>query len=108
LDRCGSGYDVDVHNLPPAFLAIAECDILAEQNVEMARRLRESGVPTHSVVYPGASHSFIEAMSMPGQRPGSGGRLGWPGALSLGGARPGPWPERDGKRPAASAQDARG
>lgn len=50
--------------LPPAFLAIAECDILAEQNVEMARRLRESGVPTHSVVYPGASHSFIEAMSI--------------------------------------------
>ncbi len=50
--------------LPPAFLAIAECDILAEQNVAMARRLRVSGVPTHSVVYAGASHSFIEAMSI--------------------------------------------
>jgi len=50
--------------LPPAFFAIAECDILAEQNVEMARRLRASGVPTHSVVYAGASHSFIEAMSI--------------------------------------------
>ncbi len=38
--------------------------MLAEQNVEMARRLRDAGVPTHSVVYPGASHSFIEAMSI--------------------------------------------
>lgn len=50
--------------LPPAFLAIAECDILAEQNLEMARRLQAAGVPTRSVVYAGASHSFIEAMSI--------------------------------------------
>jgi acetyl esterase/lipase len=50
--------------LPPAFFAIAECDILCEQNLEMARRLQAAGVPTRSVVYPGASHSFIEAMSV--------------------------------------------
>jgi acetyl esterase len=50
--------------LPPAFLAIGECDILAEQSVEMARRLLAAGVPTNSVVYRGASHSFIEAMSI--------------------------------------------
>jgi acetyl esterase len=50
--------------LPPAFLAIAECDILAEQNVEMARRLEAAGVPVVSVTYPGASHSFLEAMSI--------------------------------------------
>lgn len=50
--------------LPPAFLAIAECDVLAEQNIEMARRLREAGVAAQNVVYPGASHSFIEAMSL--------------------------------------------
>jgi acetyl esterase len=50
--------------LPPAFLAIAECDILAEQNREMERRLQAAGVPAQSVVYPGASHSFIEAMSI--------------------------------------------
>jgi acetyl esterase len=52
--------------LPPAFLAIAECDVLAEQNLEMARRLQAAGVPTRSVTYPGASHSFIEAMSIAG------------------------------------------
>jgi len=50
--------------LPPAFLAIAECDVLAEQNIEMSARLQSAGVPTRSVVYPGASHSFIEAMSI--------------------------------------------
>ena len=50
--------------LPPAFLTIGECDVLAEQNIEMAHRLQAAGVPAHSVVYPGASHSFIEAMSI--------------------------------------------
>jgi acetyl esterase len=50
--------------LPPAFLAIAECDILAEQSEQMAQRLRDAGVSVRSVVYPGASHSFIEAMSV--------------------------------------------
>ena len=50
--------------LPPAFLAIAECDILAEQNIAMTQRLREYNVPAESIVYPGASHSFIEAMSI--------------------------------------------
>ena len=50
--------------LPPAFLAIGECDVLAEQNVEMAHRLQAAGVQAESVIYPGASHSFIEAMSI--------------------------------------------
>ncbi len=53
-----------LEGLPPAFLAIAECDILAEQSAAMAERLRAAGVRTRSVVYPGASHSFIEAMSI--------------------------------------------
>ena len=50
--------------LPPAFLAIAECDILAEQSVEMAAGCGPPACPRTSVVYPGASHSFIEAMSI--------------------------------------------
>lgn len=52
--------------LPPAFLTVAECDILAEQSLEMARRLRGAGVPVECAVYRGASHSFIEAMSIAG------------------------------------------
>jgi acetyl esterase len=50
--------------LPPAFLAIAECDVLAEQNRAMANRLAGAGVPVEAITYPGASHSFIEAVSI--------------------------------------------
>lgn len=54
----------ELSGLPPAFLAIAECDILAEQGGQMAGRLQSAGVPVQSVVYRGASHSFLEAMSI--------------------------------------------
>ncbi|MDE0455603.1 MAG: alpha/beta hydrolase [Gammaproteobacteria bacterium] len=50
--------------LPPAFLAIAECDVLAEQNIEMANRLRQAGVEVKARVYARASHSFLEAVSI--------------------------------------------
>ncbi len=53
-----------LRGLPPAFLASAECDILGEQSVQMAARLRAAGVPAQGIVYPRASHSFIEAMSI--------------------------------------------
>ena len=53
-----------LRGLPPAFLAIAECDILGEQSVQMAACLLAAGVQARSVVYPGASHSFLEAMSI--------------------------------------------
>lgn len=53
----------DLHALPPAFLCIAECDVLRDENVEMASRLEQAGVATRSVVYPGTAHSFLEAMS---------------------------------------------
>ena len=56
--------DAAHEGLPPAFLAAAECDILAEQSAEMAQRLRAAGVPVESIVYPGASHSFLEAVSI--------------------------------------------
>lgn len=51
-------------SLPPAFLAIAECDILAQQNVVMADKLRAAGVSVRAVVYEGTSHSFLEAVSI--------------------------------------------
>jgi len=56
----------DLSGFPPVFLVIAECDILAEQGIAMASRLREAGVETHSRTYPGAIHSFLEAMSVSG------------------------------------------
>jgi acetyl esterase len=54
----------DLESLPPAFLAIAECDILRDENLVMADRLRAAGVEVESVVYPGATHSFLEAVSI--------------------------------------------
>ena len=54
----------DLSSLPPTFLAIAECDILAEQNIEMARRLQTAGVVARTEVYRGGTHSFLEAVSI--------------------------------------------
>ena len=50
--------------LPPAFMAIAECDVLADENHAMAKKLTASGVPVHSITYAGATHSFLEAVSV--------------------------------------------
>lgn len=54
----------DVHGLPPAFLCIPECDVMFDEELEMAEKLRKSGVRTTSVIYPGATHSFLEAVSV--------------------------------------------
>jgi acetyl esterase len=54
----------DLSGLPPAYLCIAECDILADENWEMVRRLRAAGVPVVAKSYPGATHSFLEAVSV--------------------------------------------
>ncbi|MHC9083969.1 alpha/beta hydrolase fold domain-containing protein [Luteimonas sp. RIT-PG2_3] len=54
----------DLAVLPPAFLAIAECDILADGNHAMAARLAEAGVAVKARSYAGATHSFLEAVSI--------------------------------------------
>lgn len=54
----------DLHELPPAFMCIAECDILYDENIEMAAKLRRSGVEVTERVYSGATHSFLEAVSI--------------------------------------------
>jgi acetyl esterase len=43
---------------------IPECDVLAPQSFRMAERLRYAGVPTRTLRYPGATHSFLEAASI--------------------------------------------
>jgi acetyl esterase len=50
--------------LPPAFVAIAECDILADCNHAFAAKLAEAGVAVRAESYAGATHSFLEAMSI--------------------------------------------
>ena len=54
----------DVHGLPPAFFSVGACDILADGNRAMAARLTAAHVPTEIHVYEGATHSFLEAMSI--------------------------------------------
>ncbi|WP_421729217.1 alpha/beta hydrolase [Brevundimonas sp.] len=54
----------DLTGFPSVFLVIAECDILAEQGVAMDAHLRSQGVETRTETYPGAIHSFLEAMSV--------------------------------------------
>jgi len=54
----------DPRGLPPAFLIVAECDVLAEQNMQMAGLLLQAEVPVKVKIYPGAPHSFIEALAV--------------------------------------------
>lgn len=54
----------DLRGLPPAMLVVGECDILIDHNRQMAERFEAAGVPVRLNVYAGATHSFIEAMSI--------------------------------------------
>jgi len=54
----------DLRGLPPAMLVVGECDILVDHNRTMAGRFEAAGVPVRLNVYSGATHSFIEAMSI--------------------------------------------
>jgi acetyl esterase len=56
--------DADLAGLPATFLAIPECDLLSCQSLEMAPRFRAAGVPLRAEIYAGATHSFLEAMSI--------------------------------------------
>ena len=63
-DPLVSPYLADLHGLPPAFFSIAACDILADGNRAMAARMAAAQVPTQVHVYKGATHSFLEAVSI--------------------------------------------
>ncbi|MBS0567072.1 MAG: alpha/beta hydrolase fold domain-containing protein [Proteobacteria bacterium] len=54
----------ELAGLPPAFLIGAQCDVLAEQSIAFAAKLRAAGVSADLVEYPGATHSFLEAVSV--------------------------------------------
>ncbi|MBS0421421.1 MAG: alpha/beta hydrolase [Proteobacteria bacterium] len=64
LDPLAAPLHADVRGLPPAFLAIPECDVMHDESVAMGNKLRAAGVPAQTVIYPGATHSFLEAVSM--------------------------------------------
>lgn len=54
----------DLEGLPPTLLVVPELDVLMEQSMLLARRMRDAGVNTTQHVYPGATHSFLEAVSI--------------------------------------------
>jgi acetyl esterase len=56
----------DLGNLPPTWLCVAQCDVLLDENVEMARRLTEAGADVQLRIYDGATHSFLEAVAISG------------------------------------------
>jgi acetyl esterase len=50
----------DLRGLPPGLLVVPECDLLAEQSVQLADRLEAPELR----IYRGAVHSFLEAVSI--------------------------------------------
>ncbi|MGH8027121.1 MAG: alpha/beta hydrolase fold domain-containing protein [Pseudoxanthomonas sp.] len=63
-DPCTHGLLADVEGLPPFFIGVGECDVLAEQNLAMAGKLLAAGVGVDMKLYKGAPHSFIEAVAV--------------------------------------------
>lgn len=53
-----------LEGLPPCLLSVAEHDVLRDENLTMADALRQAGVDTQIKLYPGAIHSFLEAVSV--------------------------------------------
>jgi acetyl esterase len=53
-----------LEGLPPALLVVPGCDLLAEQSLRMAGLLEAAGVPVSCELYEGATHSFLEAVSV--------------------------------------------
>lgn len=56
--------DADLHDIPPAFLVITECDPLYDGNIDMVAKMKAEGLDVESKVYPGTVHSFLEAVSV--------------------------------------------
>lgn len=53
----------DLRGLPRCCLVVADCDVLRDGSLALAARLQAAGVPTDLQRYPGATHSFLEAIS---------------------------------------------
>lgn len=54
----------DLRGLPPSFMVIADCDILRDENLAMAEKLKTAGIAVEARLYEGATHSFLEAVSI--------------------------------------------
>jgi acetyl esterase/lipase len=48
----------DLEGLPPAYIAVGDIDLFAQEDIEYARKLINAGIPTEVHVYPGGCHAF--------------------------------------------------
>lgn len=48
----------DLHDLPPAFIAVGDLDLFVDEDIAYAQRLAQCDVPTELHVYSGAVHGF--------------------------------------------------
>jgi acetyl esterase len=53
----------ELAGLPRTCLVVPECDVLRDDSLALATRLRDAGVPVDLQRHPGALHSFLEAVS---------------------------------------------
>lgn len=53
-----AGRAPDLSGLPPTFIAVGEVDVFRDEDVDFARRLIASGVPTELHVFAGAYHAW--------------------------------------------------
>jgi acetyl esterase len=53
----------ELAGLPRCCLVVPECDVLRDDSLALAARLRAAGVPVDLQRHPGAVHSFLEAVS---------------------------------------------
>jgi acetyl esterase len=54
----------DLEGLPPALVSLAECDIMRDEGLEYAERLRRAGVAVQTHVWPGMLHGFLAHAAM--------------------------------------------
>jgi acetyl esterase/lipase len=48
----------DLRGLPPAFIAVGSIDLFVDEDIDYARRLVDTGIPTELHVYPACFHGF--------------------------------------------------
>ena len=56
--------NADLRGLPPCLIAVAEYDVVHDENLAMAEALGAAGVDVTCKVYPGTMHSFLEAVAV--------------------------------------------